>query len=238
MGSHGIRWSGRAWCSLATLLLACPAGLAQQATNTNAVDRSASARISTALASSFQIKQGFRIELAVAESLVASPVAMAFDENGRLFVVEMRDYPDRRGQFPHLGRVRLLEDSDGDGVFDSSTIYADNLAWPSAVACYDGGIFVAASPEILYFKDLKGNGVADLRKVVFTGFGAAASPTNSEELLNNFVWWPDNRIHGGSAGLGGLVTPVSASGAGPVSLGHGDFSFDPRSLTLTIEAGP
>ena len=82
---------------------------------------------------------------------------MAFDENGRLFVVEMRDYPDKRGEVPHLGRVRLLEDADGDGVFDSSTIYADNLALPSAVACYGGGIFVGATPEILYFKDVDGN---------------------------------------------------------------------------------
>ena len=194
--------------------------------------------ISNQFAASFQIKKGFRIELAAAESMISSPVAMAFDENGRLFVVEMRDYPNRREQVPHLGRIRLLEDTDGDGVFDSSTVYADNLAWPSAVACYDGGIFVAATPDILYLKDRKGNGVADLRKMVFTGFGAASGPTNAEALLNNFVWGLDNRIHGGSAGIGGSVTSVGASGGAPVSLGHGDFSFDARSLTLAVEAGP
>src|SRR5579862_5656429 len=93
----------------------------------------------------FQIKRGFRIELVASESMVSSPAAMAFDENGRLFVAEMRDYPDKRAQIPHSGRVRLLEDSDGDGVFDSSRVYADDLAWPSAIACYGGGVFVAAA---------------------------------------------------------------------------------------------
>src|SRR5256714_7440905 len=61
----------------------------------------------------FQIKKGFRIELVAAEPLVVDPIATAFDANGRLFVVEMRDYPERRNQTPHLGRVHLLEDTDG-----------------------------------------------------------------------------------------------------------------------------
>src|SRR3954467_13729990 len=102
----------------------------------------------------FQIKEGFKIELAAAEPLVVDPVAMAFDEDGRLFVVEMRDYSERRDE--KLGRVRMLTDTDGDGKFDKSTIYADKLAWPTAIICYDGGVFVAASPEILFFRDSDG----------------------------------------------------------------------------------
>src|SRR4051812_24792544 len=73
----------------------------------------------------FQVKEGFKIELAAAEPLVVDPVAMAFDEDGRLFVVEMRDYSERRDE--KLGRIRMLVDIDGDGKFDKSTIYADNL---------------------------------------------------------------------------------------------------------------
>src|SRR5690348_7281851 len=88
--------------------------------------------------SSFQIKKGFRLEIAASEALVSSPAAMAFDENGRLFVAEMRDFPNQQDKTPHLGRVRLLEDTDADGFFDSSTVYADDLAWPSAIACYNG----------------------------------------------------------------------------------------------------
>jgi hypothetical protein len=68
----------------------------------------------------FKVKPGFRIELVAAEPLVVSPVAMAFDENGRLFVVEMRDYSERRPE--RLGRIRLLEDTKGDGHFDKSPL--------------------------------------------------------------------------------------------------------------------
>jgi len=84
--------------------------------------------------------------------MVTAPVAMAFDENGRLFVVEMRDYPNRRDTNPHLGRVRLLEIPEGESAARSSTIYADNLPLPSAIACYGGGIFVAAAPDIIYLR--------------------------------------------------------------------------------------
>ncbi len=82
---------------------------------------------------SIRIKPGFHVELVAAEPDVYSPVAMAFDERGRLFVVEMIDYSERRDENPHLGRIRMLEDTNGDGVFDKSTVYADNLPWPTAV---------------------------------------------------------------------------------------------------------
>lgn len=84
------------------------------------------------------------MELAASEPNVMSPVAMAFDERGRLFVVEMIDYSERRDVIPHMGRIRMLEDKKGNGFFDKSTVYADNLPWPTAVFCYDGGILVSA----------------------------------------------------------------------------------------------
>src|SRR5436305_12697647 len=88
----------------------------------------------------FQVKEGFHVELAAAEPLVVDPVAMAFDEDGHLFVVEMRDYSERRDE--KLGRIRMLTDTDGDAKFDNSTIYANNLPWPTAVICWNGGVFV------------------------------------------------------------------------------------------------
>src|SRR6266516_5162814 len=124
----------------------------------------------------FTVKEGFKIELAAAEPLVVDPVAMAFDEEGHLFVVEMRDYSERRDQ--KLGRIRMLTDTDGDGKFDKSTIYADNLPWPTAIICWNGGVFVGATPSIFYFTDTDGNGIADENRVVFTGFGSTTERVN------------------------------------------------------------
>src|SRR2546429_3014443 len=209
--------------------------------------------------STFQIKKGFRLELVAAEPLVVDPVAMAFDENGRLFVVEMRDYPERRNEMPHLGRIRMLEDTDGDGRFDKSTVYADNLPWPTAVICWNGGVFVGATPDILYCKDTNGDGVADVREVVFSGFGSDYAPyevnkLNVQALFNSFTWGPDNRIHAASGGNGGKIRLAESeftrvwqgrAGVTPHSelrtensmdlRGH-DFSFEPRTLTVRLES--
>jgi hypothetical protein len=81
----------------------------------------------------FKVKRGFHLELVAAEPLVSSPVAACFDEAGRLFVVEMRDYSEQRDLQPHLGRIRLLEDLDNDGRCDRATIFADDLPWPTAL---------------------------------------------------------------------------------------------------------
>src|SRR5436189_5209395 len=99
----------------------------------------------------FKVRPGFHVELAACEPDVIDPIAMCFDENGRMFVVEMRDYSERRDE--RLGRIRLLVDSDGDGRFDKSTIFAKDLPWPTALFWYGGGLFVAATPDIWYFKD-------------------------------------------------------------------------------------
>src|SRR5881275_3252096 len=152
----------------------------------------------------FQIKKGFHLEIAACEPNIASPVAMSFDEDGRLFVVEMIDYSERREEMPHLGRIRMLKDTDGDGVFDKSTVYADNLPWPTAVFCYKGGIFVGATPVIFYLQDTNGDGKADTRDVVFTGFAEGVKRINVQGMLNSFSWGLDNRIHGATSGNGGV----------------------------------
>jgi putative membrane-bound dehydrogenase-like protein len=184
-----------------------------------------------------RIRQGFRVELVASDSAVSAPTALAFDENGRLFVAEMRDYPERREQSPHLGRIRLLEDTDGDGVFDSSTVFADNIALPSAVACFGGGVFVAATPDIFYFKDINGDGVADESRIVFSGFGNDSSTIKSDFLVNNFVWGLDNCVHAGASGIGGTITSSEGKSSDAIALGRDDFSFDPRALTLSPQAG-
>ena len=179
----------------------------------------------------FETLPGFRIDQTASEPLVADPVAMAFDEDGRLFVVEMRGYseqPDDR-----LGQIRVLEDKDGDGHFDDSHVFADKLSWPTAILCYDGGVFVGAAPDIYYLKDTTGDGKADVRKTVFTGFGK----TNVQGLLNSFRWGLDNRIHGATSSSGGTITRPDDPKFAAVNLRGRDFSFDPKTLDLRPESG-
>src|SRR3954464_10640336 len=117
----------------------------------------------------FTMRPGFHVELMVSEPLIASPVAMAFDENGKLYVVEMIDYSERRDE--KLSRIKLLEDTDGDGRYDKATVFAEGLAWATGVACWDGGVYVLATPDMLYFKDTDGDGRADVHALIATGFG-------------------------------------------------------------------
>ena len=187
--------------------------------------------------STFQIKKGFHLELAANEPEVVDPVTVAFDENGSMFAVEMRDYSERRGETPHAGTVRMLVDTDGDGHYDKATVYADDLPFPTGVICWNGGIFVAASPDIFWFKDTNGDGKADERKVVFTGFAAGRDKLNMQALLNSFNWGLDNRIHGATAPNGGMVTSPGNPSMKPVNLNGRDFSFDPRKLDIRAE-GP
>src|SRR4051812_12034835 len=79
----------------------------------------------------WKIKKGFKLELAAAEPLVRDPIAITFDENGRMFVCEMIDYSEERDHDPHWGRISMLEDTNGDGIYDKSTVFADNLPWPT-----------------------------------------------------------------------------------------------------------
>lgn len=180
---------------------------------------------------SFETADGFRMELAAAEPLVRDPIAMAFDERGRLFVVEMRGYSEQRDQ--NLGAVRLLTDENGDGVFDTATNYVQGLAWPTAVACYDGGVFVGVAPDILYCKDTDGDGKADRIERVYTGF----SLQNVQGLLNSFNWGVDNRIHGSASSSGGAIKRVDGSDSEAISVRGRDFSFDPRTLEFRTESG-
>jgi putative membrane-bound dehydrogenase-like protein len=177
-----------------------------------------------------EVMKGFRLDLVAAEPQVIDPVAMAFDEAGRLFVVEMIDYSEQDKE--RLGRIRLLSDEDGDGRFEISKIFVEDLSWPTAIACYDGGIFIGDAPDILYCKDEDGDGKADVRKVVFTGFGR----TNVQGLLNTFLWGLDHKIYGQTSGSGGKVTRPGDKSP-PLDLHDRDFCFDPKTLEISAITG-
>lgn len=184
----------------------------------------------------FKIKEGFKIEQVAAEPLVVDPMALYFDESGRLYVVEMRYYPEIDTVGEKLGRIRLLEDTTGDGIFDKSTIFADQLRWPTAVISYDGGVFVAATPNLLYLKDTTGDGIADVHQVAIDGFGTEGHPAFFvQQMPNSFTWGIDNRIHGVTSGNGGTIMEGGEDPA--INLRGHDFSFDPRTLQIAKESG-
>jgi len=167
----------------------------------------------------FRVLDGFRLEAVATEPLVTDPVAACYDAEGRLYVVEMRGYP-----YPEnspTGYIRRLEDLDGDGKFDRSTIFVPGLSWPTGIIPYDGGVFIAVAPEILYAKDLDGDGVADIRKVMFRGFGT----DNVQGLLNGLLWGPDGWIYGAASSNGGLIQNLTRSDLAPVSVRGRDFRF-------------
>jgi putative membrane-bound dehydrogenase-like protein len=186
----------------------------------------------------WQVKHGFRLELAAQEPQVRDPIAICFDQRGRMFVCEMIDYSEMRDASPHLGRISMLEDKDGDGTFETSSVFADDLPWPTGLIFANGGLYVGATPDIWFFKDGDGDGRAEVREKVFTGFGTGLKLLNVQGLLNSFQWGQDNRIHvlaGG--GNRGLITCPKRPERPAQELGGQDFWFDPRTLEFGLEAG-
>lgn len=175
--------------------------------------------------------EGFRVEFVAHEPQVVEPLSATFDENGRMYVAEFYGYPrqPRPGE-EGTGRIRMLEDRDGDGYFETAQVFADNLVWPTGVAVWKQGLFVSAPPDLLYFKDTDGDGRADVRKQIYTGFGV----TNEQQMLNNIMWGVDHKIYASTGGNGGYIRPGGQPEAEPVSVYNRDFRFSPVSLEMEL----
>ena len=179
----------------------------------------------------FETTGGFSMELVAHEPLVTEPLSATFDENGRMYVAEFFGYPRRPapGEEP-TGRIRLLEDRDGDGRYEVSHIFVDKLVWPTGVAVWKQGVFISAPPDILYCKDTDGDGRADIKEKIYTGFGV----TNEQQMLNNIIWGVDHKIYASTGGNGGLIRLGGQPEAEPISVYNRDFRFDPVSLQLEL----
>lgn len=119
----------------------------------------------------FRLEPGLRVELVASEPTVVAPVAMAFDETGRLYVAENRGYPTGPGtNKPPVGTIALLEDTHADGRFERRTTFADGLTFPNGVMPWRGGAIVTCAPDVLWLSDTNGDGRADVREVWLTGF--------------------------------------------------------------------
>ena len=180
-----------------------------------------------------RVPADLEVELVAAEPAVLDPVDLAWGADGRLWVVEMADYPrglDGKGQ--PGGRIRVLESTRGDGRYDRSTLFADGLRSPTAVLPWRTGILVVAVPDLLFLEDTDGDGRADVRRPLFTGLAEG----NEQHLSNGLQWGLDGWVHLANGNSGGKVRRADA--AGPVvELGQRDFRLRPDSGEIETVAG-
>src|SRR5439155_3846443 len=147
----------------------------------------------------FRTKTGFTVELAAAEPLVQSPVAIDWSADGKLWVVEMFDYPTGLdGNWKPGGRVKVLEDTNHDGHYDKGTIFLDGLPFPTGLLVLPKGVLICAAPNILYAEDTNGDGKADIVRTNFSGFATH----NFQARVNGLSRGLDGWIYG-SSGLFG-----------------------------------
>ncbi|HZN35371.1 MAG TPA: PVC-type heme-binding CxxCH protein [Pirellulaceae bacterium] len=163
-----------------------------------------------------------RIELAAAEPEVVDPVAIRFDEDGRMWVAEMRDYP--LGNGGEGSRIRVLEDKDGDGRFESATTFADKLEFVTGLQPWKGGVFVTLSGAVVYMKDTDGDGRCDLEETWFEGF----AEQNTQLRANHPRLALDNWIYVANGLRGGTVVSRKLKDLKPINISGMDFRFDPR----------
>lgn len=140
---------------------------------------------------SFKIADGFEISLFAAEPFVIKPIQMNWDAQGRLWVVSSTAYPHVKTGEQANDKIFVLEDTDGDGRADKSTVFAEGLLTPTGILPGDGGVYVANSTEILFLKDTDGDGKSDQRKQILSGFGTA----DTHHLIHTFRWGPEASLY-------------------------------------------
>ncbi len=178
------------------------------------------------------VEPGFTVDLAATEPLVKDPIGFEWGADGKLWVVEMGDYPkgiDGKGQFG--GVVRYLEDTNGDGRYDKQTTFLDGLGFPTGVMPWRNGALVACAPDILYAEDRDGDGKADHREVLYTGFVKG----NQQHRLNGFELGLDGWIYGANGDSDGRVRSLKTGKVTDIS--GRDFRFRPDTGEFETESG-
>jgi len=191
-----------------------------------------------------KLKPGFEAMLVAHEPLVQDPVFIDWDAQGRMWVVEMGDYPFAPGEKTNdgsigqgkvselqKGRVKILEDTNGDGVYDKATLFLDGLKHPTGLAPWKNGVFIANIPNIFYAEDTDDDGKCDKRETWFSGFTAG----NPQHLVNGFCWGLDGWFYGANGDSGGDITCLKTGKK--IALGTNDFRFDPRTGEFALEGG-
>ena len=179
----------------------------------------------------FKTLPNLKVELVAAEPLIASPVAIDFSADGRLWVAEMLDYPaGTQGDYQPGGRVRMLEDTDDDGAYDRSSIFLADIPFPTGVTAWRNGVLVCAAPDILFAEDTNHDGRADIVKKLFSGFGTE----NYQARVNSLRYGLDGWIYGSCGLYGGQIVNFRGES---VALGNRDFRMHPDSGVLEPVTG-
>ncbi|WP_353124849.1 PVC-type heme-binding CxxCH protein [Parapedobacter pyrenivorans] len=181
----------------------------------------------------FELEAGFAIETFAAEPFVSDPIMLTFDEQGNAYVVEMADYPGKPAPDAGKGRIKLLKDTNGDGVIDSATVFADGIGDATSLLPYEGGLLVTAAPNIIYYKDTDGDGKADHEEILFSGF----FENNSEAQITSLTYGVDNWIYANNNGQRSGVKSARHPATDSLSLAGKDFRFRLDKNLFEAESG-
>ncbi|QDU10039.1 neutral/alkaline non-lysosomal ceramidase N-terminal domain-containing protein [Gimesia aquarii] len=172
-----------------------------------------------------------KVELVAAEPLVIDPVAIEFGPDGKLWVVEMRDYPlGIDGNMKPGGVVKYLEDLDQDGVYDKATVFLEGLAFPTGLMVWKKGVLVCAAPDVIYAEDTSGDGKADVQRKILTGFATH----NFQARVNSLVPGLDNWVYASGGLFGGIIKSFNGQ---TVNVTNRDFRFQPETGELEPVSG-
>ncbi len=181
---------------------------------------------------SFRVRAGLEVDLVAREPLVIDPVAIDFAADGRLWVAEMRDYPSGiDGQFSPGGRIKVLSSLRGDGKFDHADTLVDDVPFPTGIMAWGKGALVCAAPDILYIEDTDGDGKADVRRKLYSGFATH----NYQARVNGLRWGLDGWVYGAAGLFGGTIR--SAITGKDFALSGRDFRIHPDNGDFEPVAG-
>jgi putative membrane-bound dehydrogenase-like protein len=172
----------------------------------------------------------FDITLFASEPDIVKPIAFNFDERGRLWVIEALDYPNEMlGGAPGDDRIKILEDTNGDGKADKFTVFAEGLNLPTSIVFYKGGIIVSSAPNFLYLKDTNGDDKADVREVFSRGWGT----NDTHAMASNLMYGHDNYVWG-TVGYSGYNGEMNGK---QMQFGQGMYRFKPDGTDFDYIAG-
>lgn len=178
-----------------------------------------------------QVPDDLRVEIVASEPLVIDPVAIDFGHDGKLWVAEMRDYPEGiDGKFAPGGRITYLVDTDHDGHYDKTTTFLDNVAFPTGIKVWRNGVLICAAPDVIYAEDTDGDGKADIVRQALTGF----STDNQQARVNSLSLGLDNWVYGAAGVFGG---EIHAPGKPAINSNHRDFRFQPDTGLVEAVSG-